>query len=98
MEVAKVVVIHIGAGVQRTQRPVQRQRRLGVTLLDALAHLHLHEVATGDQLLGALHGGDVVGLGKVALRRVTLRGFDGGNADRLGQPLLQLAQARLPRE
>jgi len=33
-----------------------------------LAHLHLHEVATGNQLLGTFHGGNVVGLGEVALR------------------------------
>jgi hypothetical protein len=45
-------------------------------LLDALAHLHLHEVAGGDQFLGALDGGQVVRLGKLALGRVALRGLD----------------------
>ena len=93
MEITKVVVIHIGAGVERTQRPVQAQRRLGVALLDALAHLHLHEVAASNQLLGALHGGNVVGLGKVALGGVTLRGLDGGCTDRVLQLFLQLTQA-----
>jgi hypothetical protein len=57
--------------------------RLGVALLDALAHLHLHEVARGDQLLGALHGGQVIGLGKVALGRVAWPALDHRRADRV---------------
>lgn len=48
MEITKVVVIHIGAGVQRPQRPVQRQWRRGVALFDALAHLDLHKVTPGN--------------------------------------------------
>jgi hypothetical protein len=48
MEVAQVVVVHVGRRVQRAQRAVQAQRAFGVALLDALADLHLHEVAGGD--------------------------------------------------
>jgi hypothetical protein len=95
MAVAKVVVIHVGAGVERAQRAVQRQRRLGVALVDALADLHLHEVAPGDQLLGVLHSGQVVLLGKVALRGVALRGLHLGRADRILELLAQFAQALL---
>ena len=51
--VAEVVVIHIRTGVQRTQRTVQRQRAGRELLVDALAHLHLHEVARSYQLFGA---------------------------------------------
>jgi hypothetical protein len=67
MEIAEVVVVHVRAGIERAQRPVQRQRRLGVALADALADLHLHEVAGLDQPLGALDGSQVVGLGELAL-------------------------------
>ncbi|MCY1521654.1 hypothetical protein D9M68_564760 [compost metagenome] len=95
MEVAQVVVVHVGRRVQRTQRAVQRQRRFGVALADALAHLHLHEVAGGDHLLGALHGRKVVGLGEAALGRVRLRGLHDGRAHRVLELVLQLAQAAL---
>ena len=85
LEIAKVVVIHIGAGVQGPQRAVQTQGRLGVALLDALADLYLHEVAPGDQFFGPLHGGDVVGLGKITLCGIAGRGLHGRNVHRLSQ-------------
>ena len=66
MEIAKVVVIHIRRRIQRTQGAVEAERGLGVTLFDALANLDLHEIAAGNQLFGAQHGGEVVDLGKVA--------------------------------
>ena len=81
----KVVVIHVRTGVERAQRPVQAQGRLRVAFLNALAHLHLHEVAPGDQLLGTLHRRDVVSLGKVAHGLMALRGFDGWCNHRLRQ-------------
>jgi hypothetical protein len=37
VEVAQVVVVHVGRRVERAQRAVQAQRALGVALLDALA-------------------------------------------------------------
>ena len=61
--------------------------------MDALADLHLHEVATGNQLFGLLHRSDVVGFGKVALRWVALRGLHLRRADRIFQLLAQFAQA-----
>ena len=93
VEVAEVVVVHVGAGVERAQRAVQRQRRLGVALLDALAHLHLHEVAGGDQLLGALHRLQVVGLGELALGREGLGLADHRRAHRILQLLLAVRAA-----
>ena len=92
MEVAKVVEIHVGAGVERTQRPVQRQRAFGVTLFDALTYLHLHEVATRDQLFGFFNSRDVIGFGKVPLCRVSLAGFDDRGADRVLELFFQVAQ------
>ena len=97
VEIAEVVEIHVRAGVQRAQRAVQAQGRGGVALLDALAHLHLHEVTPGNHLLGAHHGRNVIGLGKVALGCKALRGFDVGRAHRLGQLGLEFRQARLAR-
>ena len=93
MKVTKMVVIHIGAGVQRTQRPVERQRRLGIALLDALPHLHLHEVTASNHLLGALHGRDVVCFGKVTLGRVGLCGLDDRRTHRVLELLPQIPQA-----
>ena len=92
MEVTKVVVIHVGAGIERAQRAVQRQGRLGVALLDALADLHLHEVAAGNQFLGALDGGDVISFGKLTLGRETLRGLDHRCTDRVLQLLFEPSQ------
>ena len=88
-----MVVIHVGAGVQRTQRPIQGERGLGVALLDALPHLHLHEVAPGNQILGALHRSNVVGLGKVTLGWISLRGLDDGCTHRVLELLPQIPQA-----
>ncbi len=92
MEVAKVVVIHVRTGIERAQGPVQTERRLGVALLDALAHLHLHEVAAGNQLLGALHRGNVIRLGKLPFGRMTLRRLDQRRADGTVELRLQLTQ------
>ena len=55
MKVTHVVVIHVGAGVQRAQGSVQRQGAFGVALFQPLTDLHLHEVARLDQAFGALH-------------------------------------------
>ena len=49
----------------------------------------MHEVATGNQLFGAQHGGDVIGLGKVALRRVAGAGHHGRNLHRVRQLVFQ---------
>ena len=70
MGVAQVVVIHIRARVERTQGAVKRQRACRKFFMDALPHLHLHEVARSDQLFGALDCGQVIGLGKTALDTV----------------------------
>ena len=91
MEVTKVVVVHVGAGIERAQRAVQRQGRLGVALLDALADLHLHEVAAGNQFLGTLHSGDVISFGKLTLGRITLGGLDHRRTDRILQLLFEAA-------
>ncbi|KAF1042504.1 MAG: hypothetical protein GAK34_02795 [Delftia tsuruhatensis] len=95
MEIAQVVVVHVGAGIERTQRAVQAQGAGREALVDALAHLHLHEVARGDQLLGLLHGRQVVFLGKAALGRMALAGLDLRRADRVAQQILQLPQPLL---
>ena len=93
MKVAEVVEIHIRARVERAQRPVQGQRAFGVAFLDALPHLHLHEVATRDQLLGFFYCSDVIGLCKVPLGRVRLGGFDDRGAHRVLELFFQIAQA-----
>ena len=93
LKLTKVVKIHVRAGVERPQRPVQTQRRFSEAFLDALAHLHLHEVAVGDQLLGFFYGGNVVGLGKIAHRRVVLAGPHHWRLHRLLQQRFERAQA-----
>ena len=93
MKVAKVIVVHVGRGIERAQGAVQAQGRFGVALLDALAHLHLHEVTRFDQLFGAHDRGQVISLGKVALGGVALRGQDPRRADRVFELVLELAQA-----
>ena len=95
MEIPEVVVVHVGTGIERTQRAVQRQGRLGVALADALADLHLHEITRGDQFLGALDRFQVVVLGEAALGRVALAGFDHRCRYRVLERLFQLAQALL---
>ncbi|MPM36900.1 hypothetical protein SDC9_83504 [bioreactor metagenome] len=95
LEVAEVVVVHVRRGVQRTQRAVQRQRAFRVALVDALADLHLHEVASGDQLLGLGHGLQVVVFGKAALGGMVLGGTHDGRAHRILELFLQLAQPLL---
>jgi hypothetical protein len=65
-------------------------------LLDALAHLHLHEVPGLDQALGALDGSDVVGLRELALRRDRLWvGLTTGALTEYLSCSLQAAQALL---
>ena len=95
LKITKIVEIHVRRRIQRTQRTVQAQGRFGVALLNALAHLHLHEIARGNQLLGALHGCQIVILGKAALSRVAVATFDLRHADRVAQLLLELAHALL---
>ena len=70
LEIAHVVEVHVGRRVQRTQRAVEAERRLGVALGDALADLHLHHVAGGDVLLGPQHRREVVGSVELALDRL----------------------------
>ena len=53
MKVPHVVVVHVRAGVQRTQGAVERQGAFGETFFDALPHLHLHEVTGFNQSFGA---------------------------------------------
>mmetsp|Transcript_2847 Transcript_2847/g.7386 ORF Transcript_2847/g.7386 Transcript_2847/m.7386 type:complete len:553 (-) Transcript_2847:517-2175(-) len=92
LEVAEIVEVHIGAGVQRPQRPVQRDR-LGLEGLgQALADDDLHQVAGGDVVLGALHGGHQLGLGEVALHRVVLAARHARHTDRVVQLVAQLGQ------
>ena len=95
VEITEVVIEHVGRRVQRTQRAVQRQRRFGVALADALADLHLHEVAACNQLLGLFDGRDVVGLGKGALGRMGLGRLDLRCTDGVLELLLQFAHAPL---
>ena len=90
----KVVVIHIGARVERAQRAVQAQGRGGIGFLDALAYLHLHKVAAGNHLFGAQHGGQVVGLGKVAHRRMGRASLHRRHLHRLGQSRFERGQTR----
>ena len=67
----------------------------GKALLQALADLHLHEVAGGDQILGALYGRQVVVLGEIALDGLTPEHAGRWCDGRLGQPVLEFAQAQL---
>ena len=77
MGIAQVVVIHIRARVERTQGTVQRQWARRKFFVDALPHLHLHEVARSDQLFGALDSSQVV-----KLRKTALHGMAGARSDR----------------
>ncbi len=95
LERAHVVEVHVGRRVQRTQRTVQAQRRLGVALLQPLAHLHLHHVAGGDVLLGLEHRRDVGFLRELALHRVRRAAPDGRRRDRIAQLVGQLVEAAL---
>ena len=95
LKVAEVVVVHVRAGVERTQRAIQVQRVRGKALAQTLAHLHLHEVARSDQLLGARHGLQIVFLGKAALHRLAFESARGRRHGWLAQALVQLAQAAL---
>jgi hypothetical protein len=74
LHVAEVVVVHVRRGIQRTQRAVQRQRRIDIGLADALADLHLHQVAGHHVFLGHRHRLQVVLLAEVAHRFGAHRG------------------------
>ena len=95
MKVSHVVVIHVRAGIERAQGAVERQRRFGIALFQALPNLHLHEVASGNQLFGFFNGFQIVRLGKFALNREILRGFDQGCCHAVTQLLLQFPQTLL---
>ena len=92
MEITEMVEVHVRAGVERAQRAVQAQRRGCETLVNALAHLHLHEVACGNQLLGLLHRIQIVLLVKAALCGVALASANLRCADRIAQLILELTQ------
>ena len=91
---AEVVVIHIGAGIERTQRAVQTQGRSRIGLFDALPHLHLHEVTPCNQFLGAQHSSQVIGFGKVALGRLRRAGHHRRHAYRLAELRFECGQSR----
>ena len=93
---AEVVVIHIGAGIERTQRAVQTQGRSRIGLFDALPHLHLHEVTPCNQFLGAQHSSQVIGFGKVALGRLRRAGHHRRHAYRLTELRFKRGQSRGP--
>ena len=95
MGITQVVVIHVGAGVERAQGAVERQRAGREALVDALADLHLHEVARGDELFGAVHRGQVIVFGKAALRGVAGARRHGRRLCRRLEAQLQLGQTRL---
>ena len=95
MRIAQVVVIHIRAGVQRTQGAIQRQRAGREFFVNALPHLHLHEVARSDQLFGTHHRGQVVVFGKAALGGVAHALGNRGSLCGCFQALFQFTQTRL---
>ena len=95
LEVPHVVVVHVGAGVERAQRPVQRQRALGVALLQALAQHDLHAVARGNVGLATLHCGLERSLGELALHGIAGAAPDLGRRDGKAQLVDQLGQALL---
>ena len=51
MEIAHVVIEHVGRRIEAAQRAVQRQRRGGERPAHALGQHHLHDVAVGDVCL-----------------------------------------------
>ena len=73
MEIPKVVEVHVGAGVEGPERTVQRQGAFGIALFDALAHLHLHEVAGRYELLGFQHRLQIIFFFEVTFCRIGLR-------------------------
>ena len=95
MEISEMVEVHIGAGVERAQRAVQRQRRGREALVNALAHLHLHEIARRNQFLGLLHGVQIVLLVEAALCGIALAGTNLRRADGIAQLVLELTQTLL---
>ena len=98
LEVPHVVVVHVRAGVERTQRAVQAERRLGVTLLQPLPDHDLHAVPSGDVLLGLEHGALEIRLGELTLHRVTRPALHLRCGDAVAQFVRQLGQATLGAE
>ena len=93
LHVAEVIEVHVRRRVQRTQRAVQRQRRIDIRFADALADLHLHQVAghhvfmrPGDRL-------QVVFLRKIADRFGAHRAAGDGRIDAAAQHHAQVFQA-----
>src|SRR5690606_38615402 len=66
VEIPEVVVVHVRRGVDRAQRPIQPQRRMGERLAQALADLDLHHVAGNDVFLRARDGREIVVAGELA--------------------------------
>ena len=95
MGVAQVVVIHIRARVERTQSAVQRQWASRKFFVDALPHLHLHEITSSDQFFRALDSSQVICFGKTALNSMTSTRRDRRCNRRRSQTQLEFVQARL---
>ena len=55
MEIAHVEIEHVWRRIERPKRAIQRQRRGGIRVADALRQHHLHDVAVVDVALGSFH-------------------------------------------
>ena len=95
LERPHVVEVHVRRRVERAQRAVQAQRRLGVALAQALADLHLHHVARGDVLLGLQHRVEIGLLGELALHGVRRPAAHRRRGHRVAQLVGELVEAAL---
>ena len=96
MMVAEIVVVHVRRRIQSAQRPIQRQRRIGELLGDALADLDLHHVAGSDVFLAARHCSEVGLLRELARLGAAQAGARVRRLDVARQPRSELAQALAP--
>jgi hypothetical protein len=95
MEILEVEIEHVGRGVQRAQRAVERHRAGGEGLAHALREHHLHDVAIDDVLLGAPHGGLEGLLAEFRRRPARRTRTSSGNAHRFAQLAEQFLEPRL---